>query len=867
MLNKPNSSAIKLQELPPQTRSRLKAIMRREKAPVTKSGAIVRRSDAAPAPLSFAQQRLWFLDQYEPDRPLDSIPLTLKLFGTLDVVALQRALSELVRRHEALRTRFTLVGEEPMQLIDAPVEFALPLIDFSGVPKALAGAEVCRFANTEASQSFDLKNGPLIRAKLLRLAAREHVLILNVHHIVSDGWSMGVIFREIAALYNAYSSRLSSPLAELPIQYVDYAIWQRDWLRGQMLERQLAYWKKQLSGAPELLDLPTDHPRPSVFTHAGGRRPLTVPSALTRALVEVSRSEGATLFMTLLAVYQTLLAQLSGQEEVLVGAPIGGRNRVETEALIGVFINTLVLRADFSANPSFRQLLRQVRETALAAYANQDLPFDLLVKQLRPKRCADRTLLVQASFNWQDVQISELAGLELRPMDAGAHLKNDDGPQPLRVFQTNKQTSRFDLTLFMWPQGEELRGDFEYNIHLFEAKTIEEWVAHYGILLESIVANPEVRITDLRSLPKRHRRRESVSSNPEPKGRALAQDQTARRNKFIATKPKAVSTAGLVKTAYLPGAALPMMIEPAIEDVDLIEWAKVNHRSLDAELLQHGALLFRGFRLKNAAHFERFIRGISSELIEYSYRSTPRTKVEGRIYTSTEYPPEQSIPLHNEMSYSRSWPMKIWFFSVQQATQGGETPIADSRKVYSRLDPRIRQRFKGRKVMYVRNYGSGLDLSWQDVFQTTDKAELEAFCARASMTLEWVKGDRLRTRQVCQAVAEHPRTKERVWFNQAHLFHVSSLHPEAREGLLAQFDEADLPRNAYYGDGSPIEDSILDEIRGVYAELETAFLWHESDVLMLDNMLVAHGRRPFSGPRKVLVGMAEASGMDGEAIA
>ncbi|MGH8769575.1 MAG: condensation domain-containing protein, partial [Pyrinomonadaceae bacterium] len=587
----------KVKELSPQTRDRLKAIMGRERTSVTTSAKIPRRSSAGPAPLSFAQQRIWFLDQYEPDRPLDNIPLILKLSGALDVAALQRALSEVVRRHEALRTRFALVGAEPMQLINAPVEFPLPLIDFCKLPESRGEAEARRFAMIEASQSFDLKNGPLIRAKLFRFAAAEHALILTVHHIVSDGWSMGVIFREIATLYEAYSSGLSSPLPELPIQYADYAIWQRNWLQGQVLERQLAYWKKQLDSAPEFLDLPTDYPRPAVLTHAGGRQSFIVPSGLTRTLLELSRSEGATLFMTLLAVYQTLLSQFTDQKEVLVGAPISGRNRVETEAVIGVFINTLVLRADFSADPSFRELLRQVGKTALSAYAHQDLPFDLLVKELRPKRCADRTLLVQATFNWQDIQISELTGLRLRSLDVGDthRLEKHEVAHPLRAFQTNKQTSRFDLTLFMWPQGKELRGDLEYNTHLFEAKTIEELVAQYKILLEAIATNPELRLADLPSLPKRHRRRwssESIWPNPEPKGRAMAQDQAIKRNKFMAAKPRAVSTAGLVKRASLHGATLPLIIEPAIEDVDLVEWTKVNYRALDAELLQHGALLF-----------------------------------------------------------------------------------------------------------------------------------------------------------------------------------------------------------------------------------------------------------------------------------
>ncbi|MGH8770786.1 MAG: condensation domain-containing protein [Burkholderiales bacterium] len=828
-------------------------------------------------PLSFSQSRLWFFDQLQPCSAVYNIPRAVRMTGRLDVESLRKALNSVVDRHESLHTCFSISADcEPQQLIAARLELALPVIDLRGLPHAQREAEAQRLIIEDGRRPFDLAHGPLLRVSLLRLGDEDHVCLLTYHHICGDNWSAGILFAELAAFYRAHREDTPASLPVLSIQYADFAYWQRRWLQGDALEQQLAYWKGQLSGAPEVLELPIDRPRPAVYSHAGNWQALSAPSDMMRALMALSRSESASLFMTLLAAYQILLWQFAAQNDVLVGAPIAGRNRAETEGLIGVFINTLVLRADCSPGRSIRELLREVRETTLAAYAHQDLPFDLLVSELRPKRRPDQTVLVQASFNWQNIRMPmpKLPGLTLRPVDEKASDRPGSGDsfeaQDLRAFLSNNQTVRFDLVLSMWMQGEELRGRLEYNSDIFEPRTMEELIAHYKILLEAIATDPDRRLADLPLLNRGHRQRsksESISDSLERKARTMTQDQGSRRNKFMAIKPKAVSTARLVKTAYLqPDAALPLIIEPEFDHVDLIEWAKTNQQMLNAELLKYGALLFRGFRLQSALEFERFIRAISNDLIEYSYRSTPRTRVEGKIYTSTEYPAEQSIPLHNEMSYSRNWPMKIWFFSVQQATQGGETPIADSRNVFSCIDPKIRQRFSERKVMYVRNYGSGLDLSWQDVFQTTDKVELEAFCARAGMTLEWMDSDRLCTRQVCQAVAEHPRTKEWVWFNQAHLFHISSLHSEARECLLAQFGETNLPRNAYYGDGSPIEDSILDEIRGVYAEVETAFPWRESDILMLDNMLVAHGRRPFSGPRKVLVGMAEPFGMGERAI-
>jgi alpha-ketoglutarate-dependent taurine dioxygenase len=319
-----------------------------------------------------------------------------------------------------------------------------------------------------------------------------------------------------------------------------------------------------------------------------------------------------------------------------------------------------------------------------------------------------------------------------------------------------------------------------------------------------------------------------------------------------------LSTEGLVTTECLPGGGpLPLVVRPAVKDVNLADWAAANRESVAARLLAHGGLLFRGFNLRGVSEFERLIRVVSGRPLEYTYRSTPRTQVSGNIYTSTEYPAEHSIPLHNEMSYARDWPMSIWFFCRKTAEVGGETPIADSGKVFDRIAPEVRERFASKGVMYVRNYGGAIDLPWQQVFNTESRQAVEEFCCSAGIEFEWQGDNRLRTRQRCQGVAAHPPTGRSVWFNQAHLFHVSSLEPGVRDSLLKEFGEEGLPRNAFYGDGSPIESSALEQIRQAYHLEEVVFPWQEQDILMLDNMLVAHGRTPYAGPRSVVVGMAE----------
>ncbi len=307
---------------------------------------------------------------------------------------------------------------------------------------------------------------------------------------------------------------------------------------------------------------------------------------------------------------------------------------------------------------------------------------------------------------------------------------------------------------------------------------------------------------------------------------------------------------------------LPLVLEPATEGIDVSSWARENRALLDDLLDRHGGLLFRGFALDGEGGFAHFIDGLTEARYEYTYRSTPRRELSEKIYTSTEYPSDQSIPMHNEMSYTSRWPLRIWFYCALPSEQGGETPIADGREVYRRIDPALRQRFADQKVMYVRNYGDGFDLRWQEVFQTDDRLEVDAFCRANEIDFEWRSNDRLRTRQVCQAVAKHPRTNEMVWFNQAHLFHVTSLAAEVRDSLLSVFGEDGLPRNTYYGDGSPIESSALDEIRGAYESSAIVFSWQAGDLVMLDNMLTAHGRKPYRGARKILVGMANPYGLD-----
>jgi alpha-ketoglutarate-dependent taurine dioxygenase len=328
--------------------------------------------------------------------------------------------------------------------------------------------------------------------------------------------------------------------------------------------------------------------------------------------------------------------------------------------------------------------------------------------------------------------------------------------------------------------------------------------------------------------------------------------------KLGAIQPRKV-TAGqsLVReTCLSPGQKFPMVLEPSAPGVDLLAWAGGSRGFIERNLMERGAILFRGFGAQSPQNFEKFINVVSGDALEYRERSSPRSAVAGNIYTSTEHPPDQHIFLHNENSYAGTWPLKIFFCCVIAAQQGGETPICDVRRVYDRIPPEVRERFEEKGVMYVRNFSDHIGLSWNTVFQTQDQAVVEQYCRKAGYAFEWRAPSRLRTRRVAPAVARHPHTGERVWFNHAAFFHVSTLEPAVRDALRAQFADEDLPNQTYYGDGSPIEDHVLDAVRKAYYDETVKFAWQPGDVLAMDNMLAAHGRTPYVGPRKILVGMA-----------
>ncbi|MGH8718224.1 MAG: amino acid adenylation domain-containing protein, partial [Burkholderiales bacterium] len=440
---------------------------------------ITRRRPGDIVPCSLPQLRLWFLDQFEPGTPLYNIRAALRIKGALNVRALKACFNEIVRRHEVLRTTFTTSNEQPIQVVHAPTEFTLAFIDLSRL--ASREVEAQRLSSEEAHRPFDLSRGPLLRATLLKLDDELHALILVVHHIVSDAWSMGVLYRELTTLYRAFVGRKPSPLAKLRIQYADYALWQRNWLKGEVLDRQIAYWRRQLEGAPSVLELPTDRTRPRAQTYQGAQQTCVFDKRLLDDLVAVSHVHGATLFMTLLAAFAVLLSRYTRSDDIVVGSPIAGRTRAETENLIGFFVNTLVLRTDLSGDPSFAELLARVRETTLGAYAHQDLPLEKVIEALNPERSLSYQTLIQAMFTLKNINSRDLrlCGLDVTRVELAREMS---------MFDLNVEATQTADGLHLW---------IEYNTDLFDAATITRLIEHYETLLAGIVKVPNTRLSQL----------------------------------------------------------------------------------------------------------------------------------------------------------------------------------------------------------------------------------------------------------------------------------------------------------------------------------------------------------------------------------
>jgi alpha-ketoglutarate-dependent taurine dioxygenase len=775
-------------------------------------------------PLSYAQQRLWFVEQLEGPQVTYNFPSAVMITGPFDPQLYQQSMQQVILRHPIMTATFFAVDGVPRQQFHPEHQVQLLLIDLTEQSEEAQQAELKELWELEANATFSLSDGPLYHCSVIKLGPEKHVLLMNLHHIITDGWSSSLFNREVSKYYEAQVTQREPHLAPLPLEYSDYVYWQQDMLESDAKQQLTSAWKSRLGGMETLL-LPLDRPRTEQLSTRGAHQQVIVPDEHLIALKDLAQEQGASLYMVLLAAYKVMLYTYYKQTDIVVGTSSASRKIPEIEQMLGLFVNQLVLRTSLGGNPNFEEIVRRVKDTFTFASAHQDLPFDVLVSEMDVVRQPGQSVLFQTLFLFNNFPKA--------PLDPSV-------PVQMERLNIDIDYSRFDLSLTA-EEEDAFTIKFTYRTDLFDQTTIETMSRRYLAVIAAIVGNANPLLSQIDG--------------------ALNMEQTitekTKASRFTRGTRKAVNASlqDIVKITDAPG-TFPVVIEPATSHVDLVEWIALNRSFIESKIVQAGAILFRGFGVDTPVQFERVASAYCPELYG-SYGDLPKENKGKQIYKSTPYPNDKTIMFHNEGSHTQQWPMKQMFASILVADQGGETPIVDCREVYRRLEPSVVAKFAEKKLMYVRNFIEGLDVSWRDFFKTQDRNEVEKICQEAEIECEWVSDEHLRTKKIANAVCLHPKTGEKLFFNQIQLHHISYMDPVERDSLLTIFKSEDLPRNVYYVDGTEIEPEVIAQINSAYEQSAVAQPWQQGDFLAVDNMLVAHARLPFSGERKVVVAMGE----------
>ncbi|MEH2051410.1 condensation domain-containing protein [Nostoc sp.] len=781
--------------------------------------------------LSPTQQGMLFHVLSAPDSGIYIEQAICILQGNLNILAFEQAWQQLVHQHPSLRTAFVWKNlDKPIQIVSRRAKLLMQQYDWRELSTTAQDAQLQNYLQTDQTRGFELSEPPLMRLAVIRIEKDTYKVIWSSHHLVLDAWSNAIILKQVFALYEAFCQGETIQLKSSR-PYRDYIAW----LKQQDLSQAEAFWRRFLQRLKAPTPLMIDRSASNLSSVEAGYDQVhrKLPIATTTALKSLAQKQQLTLNTLMQGAWALLLNHYSDKQDVVFGTVVSGRppSLLDVDSMVGLFVNTLPMSIDLSGEQLLLSWLKDIHSQQIKLHQYEYTPLAQIQKWSEiPKGLPlFESILV---FQNSAIDISQLST---------AKLKID--------YVYSRGHSNYPLTIRVTPSAE-LVLEVIYDSQRFAIATITKILEQFAALLGYMVTQPDCQLSALAEILNETEKKQKAT--------AFKERRQAVAEKLKRVQPKAVrlSHQELIKTSYLESQnTLPLVVQPSVQGLDLLTWTKNNLEFIERQILQFGGILLRNFNITSISTFAQFIKSLCPDLLAYQERSTPRTELGDNIYTSTEYPSHQHIALHNEFSYAYTWPMKICFHCVKSADRGGETPIADSRKVFQLLDSKIKERFMQNNVMYVRNYGTGIDLSWQEVFQTTDKSVVEDYCRKSTIEFAW-KGNNLKTWQVRHAVAKHPHTEEMVWFNQAHLFHISNLELEVRESMLKAFPQ-DLPRNAYYGDGSTIETSILDEIREVYQQATVSFSWQEGDILLLDNMLVAHGRNPFVGTRKVVVAMAE----------
>ncbi|WP_434700398.1 amino acid adenylation domain-containing protein [Pseudomonas sp. D1-1] len=775
--------------------------------------------------LSSAQQRVWLMQQLDLADSSFNMSSNVRLRGQLDIQALERSLQRLVSRHAILRTTYHQRDGEPRQRIHSQSIVALETV-------ASTQAQWPVEARDRALRPFDLVRQAPLRVVLYRLGEQDHVLQMIMHHIASDGWSGAILVDELIEGYEAYSTGVLPSQEALPIQYVDYAVWQGSAAVRLRQREGLDFWRRTLAGIPAQVPLPFDFPRPERDSGAGAAVDFQLSPATVGRLKRFAQDSGTSPFMVLLTCYAAVLQRETQGRDLVIGTDVANRDHPATESLIGFFVNLLALRVRLQPELSFRELALQVREVCLQAFAWQDTPFEQVVECLELPRVANVHPLLQTLFVLDNTprQQRQLGDLQVEPLAGEQH------------------HSKFDMALFASEDSDAISLRWVYRTSLFRQATVERLRHAFESLLELALGAPDNPIDTLIPTVKGA----AAMSTDNPLQRKMSKLGKMRQSGSAATREP------IEARPLREEAKFPLLVSLRDRELAPAIWAEANRDKVENWLREHGGILFRGFDLPTPADFEAFCQALCPQLYG-QYGDLPKKEGGKNIYKSTPYPKDRMILFHNESAHQHRWPRRQWFYCETPATSGGATPIVDSRQVYGELPAWLQANLRRKQLMYVRNFSASLDVSWQHFFQTEDRAEVERICRESNIEFQWRGANDLHTRQVCPAVILHPLTGEESFFNQIQLYHPAFLDADIREQFLRD-GEAAMPRQVFYGDGSDLEPAAIDAINAAYDRCAVRFDWQQGDVVMLDNMLAAHARDPFEGERKIVVAMGEIYG-------
>lgn len=783
-------------------------------------------------PLSPMQEGLLFHSLYSPDSGVYVAQHSWTL-RNLNIEAFVRSWQRVMGRHQILRTAFVWKNTpRPLQAVFKQLDLPLTIHDWRHLSAKEQGEKFQQFLAADRTRSFKLNKPPLMRLTLIRLDENTYYFVWSQHHILIDGWCLSILLKEAVMFYEAFAQGRSLDI-DSPPPYRDYIAW----LQQHEVSKDEGFWRQMLKGFTASTPLPVSSRAMNETNPEASysEKEILISRQITGDLQAVARQQELTLNTMVLGAWALLLNSYSGETDIVFGTTVSGRppQLAGVEAMVGLFINVLPMRITIA------------RELPLVTWLRS------LQAQQAEMREHEYSPLAQVQ-QWSEIPrgqplFESLLSFENYPVDKGISGWSKD----LEILgQRYDGKNNYPLTLLAIP-GDVLLLRILYRDSSFDTDRVTRILGDLERLLLNFAQQPNATVNaTLEALMQSAQKQQILDQN---------RQEESNLNKLKAIKPRPVNLPRkkLVETAFLqPEQTLPLVLTPVVGEVDLIDWAKGNREFIEKELLKHGALLFRGFGVGSITCFEQFVTAICPGLFG-EYGDLPREGLGGRIYGSTPFPPDKAILFHNEGSHLDRWPLKIWFSCMKAPEEGGETPVVDCRKVYQAIDPKIRELFLKKRLMYVRNYIDGLDINWQTFFRTSDKSVVEARCRNVLMDFEWTANNGLKTRQICSGVTAHPKTGEMLFFNQVQLHHIACLEPEVRESLLSLFPKEDLPRNVYYGDGSRIEDSVIEEICAVYRQISSHFSWQKGDILMLDNMLAAHGRNPYKGDRKIVVSMGE----------